>query len=68
MNFNLKDLIEQGMIAFDEEIEEIAECALREQNLESAKMKMEREWEHIVFKLMPFRNTGRVILADTQEI
>ena len=56
------------MIAFDEEIEEIAECALREQNLESAKMKMEREWEHIVFKLMPFRNTGRVILADTQEI
>lgn len=68
LQVSLKTLLKQGIIEFDEEIEEIADSAAREQSIEHAKIKMEKEWEHISFKVQPLKNSNTFILVDLQEI
>ena len=68
LQISLKSLLKKGVIEFDEEIEEIAESAAREQSIEQAKIKMEKEWEHIQFKTQSFKNSDTMILVDLQEI
>lgn len=68
LTMTLSSIIEQGIMNFDEEIEEISECAAREQNLESARIKMEKEWESIEFKIANFKNSNTYIIIDTNEI
>ena len=68
LQVNLKTIIEGGALDFDEEIEEITEGALREQNIESSKARMEKEWESISFQIEPYKDSKTYILVETSEI
>ena len=73
LNKNMKkvklvDLIERGIMEFVDEISDISDRATRELALENAKHKMETEWEHISFQVVPFKETGTYIIVENQPI
>ena len=64
----LEELIKQGIMNFVEVLDEISERASKEQALEAAKIKMEREWDDVTFTLVSYKETGTFILVNNDPI
>ncbi|RUS78759.1 hypothetical protein EGW08_013475 [Elysia chlorotica] len=48
-------------------IAKVAEVAGKEYSIEQALDKMEKEWDPVVFEIMPYKNTGTYILRSSEE-
>ena len=68
LTVTLEELIRQNIMEFADILDEVAERASKEQALETAKLKMEREWDDIEFTLVPYKDTGTFILVNNDPI
>lgn len=64
LNISLEALIEEFIMDYADEIEEISERATRELALENAKIKMEKEWDNMKFNLVPYKETKIFIIEN----
>ncbi|CAG9329916.1 unnamed protein product [Blepharisma stoltei] len=68
LNISMETLIEQGIMEYQDDIEDISERATRELALENAKIKMEKEWDDMKFRLVPYKDTKIFIIENNQPI
>jgi dynein heavy chain len=64
----LQELLDEGIMDKFEEVQAVSEKATRELALESARLKMEREWDEVNFSIIPYKSTGTFILTQMQPI
>ena len=55
-----KDLVNAGIMNFEDVVKEIAENAAKEYAIEGALNRMKSEWEWIKMEVMPYKATGKV--------
>ena len=65
---SLQDLLDQGVSKWIEDINEISDCASREQNLEDSLHKMREEWKQVAFEVHDFRDSGTYVLKKAEPI
>ena len=58
----LQSFLNMKLEAYLSQFEGVSEAASREYALEKAMDKMKVEWEEIEFNLIPYRETGRLII------
>ncbi|CAG5132289.1 unnamed protein product, partial [Candidula unifasciata] len=59
--------VEMNLQAYITTIAKIAEVAGKEYSIEQALDKMEKEWEPVMFEIMPYKETGTYILHTSEE-
>ena len=62
-DFNLKKLIEIGMVNHVDICDEVGEKAQKEFHIEKSLAKMKKEWENLNFLLPRFKNTSTYTIA-----
>jgi len=65
---NLSQMIEYGLLAYIEQLEEIASAAMKEHTLYVNLQKMKEDWSEVYFELTPYRDTGVNILTAVDDI
>jgi len=65
---NLSQMIEYGLLAYIEQLEEIASAAMKEHTLYVSLQKMKEDWLEVYFDLTPYRETGVNILTAVDDI
>ncbi|XP_066595663.1 dynein axonemal heavy chain 3 [Prorops nasuta] len=65
---SLSDMIELGLSAYVESLEEISNAATKEHALLINMKKMKAEWADVKFELLPYRETGVSILTGVDDI
>lgn len=68
LSVSLESLLANNILQFINTIEEISDKATREQSLESAKAKMEREWSGVRFNLIPYKESGIYITVNNESV
>jgi dynein heavy chain len=68
LSVSLEILLERNILIHIAIIEEVSDKATRELSLESAKLKMEREWNGMRFNLIAYKETGVYITVNNEAI
>ncbi|KXZ49087.1 hypothetical protein GPECTOR_23g2 [Gonium pectorale] len=67
-SFNLKDLIQWGILEHLELVSTVGGMATKELSMLKALDKMEAEWSGLDFRVLPYKDSGAFILGGTDEI
>jgi dynein heavy chain len=68
LQMTMNELIEQNIMDHKDVIAEVSDKATRENILEQGKVRMEREWDDIRFKVVAYKKTGTFIIVENEEI
>ena len=68
LHISLKELLDEGIEKFKEEINQISDCATREQKLEDAIFKMKDEWKAVKFEVVEYRNSETYVLRGAEPV
>ncbi|KAG2377570.1 hypothetical protein C9374_009086 [Naegleria lovaniensis] len=66
--FKIRDIIEAKLVDHKDDIEEIVNAANRELNVEKKLEEIKEEWKLKKFVLGDFKNRGKLVLKDTQDL
>ncbi|XP_036367019.1 dynein heavy chain 1, axonemal-like isoform X1 [Octopus sinensis] len=66
-NLTFSKCLEMKLQDYIEVIAKVAEVAGKEYSIEQALNKMEKEWEPVLFEIMPYKNTGTHILKCSDD-
>eukprot|EP01105_Mastigella_eilhardi_P018534 TRINITY_DN42_c0_g2_i2.p1 TRINITY_DN42_c0_g2~~TRINITY_DN42_c0_g2_i2.p1 ORF type:complete len:4316 (+),score=1161.39 TRINITY_DN42_c0_g2_i2:1869-12950(+) len=67
-SLTLQTLLQLGLEASLQIIQQVTELAGKEYVIEAALTKMEKEWEDVKFDVRPYRNTGTYVIRGTDDI
>ncbi|XP_076020504.1 dynein axonemal heavy chain 3-like [Genypterus blacodes] len=68
VNISLKNMLDLGLMAFAESLEDVGACASKEYSLFKALEKMKGEWAGLYFTFTPYRDTGTSIVSAVDDI
>lgn len=67
-DLTLGKVLDMHLDGYIDQFEDISEGATKENNLEKAMDKMEKEWSDLAFTINPYKDTGTYVLASVDEI